>query len=241
MLYPILTRNESTPLPPSQRVSQRLLKTTVRFMNKKRNPLEAAQPHFTVSLWDTFHEGIRGFVVKRVPLQTDAEDIVQEIFLRIHQGASGIQKQDRVQAWVYAVARGAVADFYRARYQKEKNTQALRDDTAAMQETPPLLVNLEEYEGAHDVHEEVLSWLRPRIDELPEKYRVALILADVEGLRQKEVAKRLGLSLSGAKSRVQRARVMLGEALQACCDIEFGLDGRAVGYRKRRSQGAEPC
>ncbi len=210
-------------------------------MNKKRNPLEASQPHFTVSLWDTFHEGIRGFVVKRVPLQADAEDIVQEIFLRIHEGVSGIQKQDRVQAWVYAVARGAVADFYRARYQKEKKTQALMDDTAAMQEVPPLLVNLEEYEGAHDVHEEVLSWLRPRIDELPEKYRVALILADVEGLRQQDVAKHLGLSLSGAKSRVQRARVMLGEVLQACCDIEFGLDGRAVAYRKRRSRGAEPC
>lgn len=210
-------------------------------MNKKRNPPEAVQPHFTVSLWDTFHEGVRGFVVKRVPLEADAEDILQEIFLRIHQGASGIQKQDRVQAWVYAVARGAVADFYRARYQKQKETQALPGEPSAMHETPPLLVNLEEYEGAHDVHEEVLSWLRPMIDELPEKYRVALVLADVEGLRQKDVAKRLGLSLSGAKSRVQRARVMLGEALQACCDIEFGLDGRAVAYRKRRSPGPKSC
>lgn len=211
------------------------------LMNKKPTPPEASEPHFTVSLWDTFHEGLRGFVLRRVPLQTDAEDILQEIFLRIHQGASGIQNRDRVQAWVYAVARGAVADFYRARYQKEKETQALPDDLSAMQEAPPLPVNLDAYEGAHDVHEEVLSWLRPMIDELPEKYRVALVLADVEGLRQQDVARRLGLSLSGAKSRVQRARVMLGEVLQACCDIEFGLDGRAVAYRKRRSQGPKPC
>ena len=84
-----------------------------------------------------------------------------------------------------------------------------------------------------DVHEEVLSWLEPMIEELPPKYRQALRLADVEGVPQRVVADRLGLSLSGAKSRVQRARVQLGELLDECCQVELGADGRVVESRRR--------
>jgi RNA polymerase sigma-70 factor (ECF subfamily) len=69
-------------------------------------------------------------------------------------------------------------------------------------------------------------------DDLPDGYRDALVMADFEGRAQQEVADRLGLSLSGAKSRIQRARKMLGDALRACCDVEFGAEGRAVAYRR---------
>src|SRR5690606_23324295 len=75
----------------------------------------------------------------------------------------------------------------------------------------PEATNLTVYRGEHDVHEEVLTWLVPMIAELPEGYAEAVRLADVEGLTQQELAERLGLSLSGAKSRVQRGRVLLGE------------------------------
>ena len=180
--------------------------------------------------WDNFHDEIRGFVIKRVSALSDAEDIIQEIFLRIHRGAARMKANGRIRAWVYAIARTTIADFYRARYLQQKRVHAFPNDYAAV----PRPINLESYEGEHDVHEEVLSWLRPMIDQLPDKYRKALLLADIEGLRQQEVATRLGLSLSGAKTRIQRARAKLGERLQACCDIEFGQDGRAISYRKHR-------
>jgi RNA polymerase sigma-70 factor (ECF subfamily) len=64
-------------------------------------------------------------------------------------------------------------------------------------------------------------------------YRRPLIMADFEGHTQQEVADELELSLSGAKSRVQRARAQLGDLLKQCCEVEFGPEGRAQAFRRR--------
>ena len=68
------------------------------------------------------------------------------------------------------------------------------------------------------------------IETLPQPYAQALILTEFEGLTQKELARRLDISLSGAKSRVQRARKMLKIKLTECCRIEFDSRGTIVGY-----------
>lgn len=180
-------------------------------------------------LWQDFGRQLRGFVRNRLPGQQDAEDVLQEIFLKIHQEACSVQNPDKVQAWVYRIARNAVADFYRDRGRQpptdvavESAAETVADDTAP-----------------NDIHEEVLGWLVPMIDGLPEKYGTALRLADVEGLPQREVAERLGISLSGAKSRVQRARNQLGKLLAECCQVELGA-GRVVEYR-RLADDPPPC
>ena len=66
---------------------------------------------------------------------------------------------------------------------------------------------------------------------LPAKYRKAIDLVEFQGLAQDDAAVRLGISLSGAKSRVQRARVKLKDMLQACCSFEFDGRGRIVDFQ----------
>ena len=66
------------------------------------------------------------------------------------------------------------------------------------------------------------------IKQLPPKYSEALLLTDYEGLTQKELSEKLGISLSGAKSRVQRARKLLKEMYMKCCHIEFDRNGTIV-------------
>ena len=172
-------------------------------------------------LWQDFGRQLRGFVRRRMPGEQDAEDVLQEVFLKIHQEACSVKNPDKVQAWVYRIARNAVADFYRDRGRRPPGDVTVESAAeSVVDETAP-----------NDVHEEVLGWLVPMIDELPEKYGLPLRLADVEGLPQRKVAERLGLSLSGAKSRVQRARVQLGELLAQCCQVELGA-GRVVEYRR---------
>jgi RNA polymerase sigma-70 factor, ECF subfamily len=100
--------------------------------------------------------------------------------------------------------------------------------------------NLSSYAGEHDVHEEVLSWLRPMADEIEEPYRSALIKADFEKISQRKLAREFGISESGLKSRVQRARKRLTEILQRCCEIEFGSEGRAVAFRRLRECHCDP-
>lgn len=189
----------------------------------------------TSTLWMHFREALRRFLATRLPDKADADDVLQEVFLRIHEGASRLAQVEHVEAWLYAIARRAVADFYRTRGRRLTVASGLFEegDEPADTDAAPS-DNLSPYRGQHDVHEEVLSWLIPLIDDLPEHYRLPLRLADVEGRSQREVADTLGLSLSGAKSRVQRARLLLGDLLRRCCRVEFGAEGRAVAFQRLR-------
>lgn len=193
------------------------------------------------ALWRSFRRDLLGFFVRRLPSQADAEDVLQEVFLRIQEGAARLDAVENVEAWLYTIARRAVADHYRARGRRvTSDADALDDFDETISLEPDPFDSLSPYRGSHDVHEEVLSWLRPMIDGLPEKYRLPLLMSDVEGKTQQEVANDLGLSLSGAKSRVQRARSLLGETLQRCCAVEFGEEGRAVAFQRLRPQD-DPC
>lgn len=187
----------------------------------------------TETLWQKFSDQVRRFIRSRVSNDDEAEDVLQDIFIRIHKGIDGIRHEDRLQSWVFGIARRALADFYRQKG-RDKEEPAGNEIRIGGDEDPTL--DLNEFKGEHDVHEEVLSWLIPMIDELPEKYGKPLKMADVEGKTQQEVADDLGLSLSGAKSRVQRARQKLGEVLAACCEVQFGEEGRAVAYHKKRDE-----
>jgi RNA polymerase sigma-70 factor (ECF subfamily) len=75
--------------------------------------------------------------------------------------------------------------------------------------------------------------LRELIDELPEPYRQALILTEYQGLSQKQLAGQAGISLSGAKSRVQRAHDRLRDMLLSCCHFELDRRGHIVDYYER--------
>ncbi|MEP0545646.1 MAG: sigma-70 family RNA polymerase sigma factor [Rhodothermales bacterium] len=192
----------------------------------------------TAEVWTRFRAGLLAFLLRRLPSQADAEDVLQDVFVRIHEGASDLRHPDRLQPWVFAIAHRAVADFYRAHGRRPDDLPA---EAAAEPAVEPAHVGVAPHPDGHDVHDEVLSWLVPLVDALPDGYREAVRLADLEGLTQQAVADRLGLSLSGAKSRVQRGRALLGDLLRACCEVEFGPDGRAVEYRPRTGSCADDC
>lgn len=177
--------------------------------------------------WLPFLQGLSAFVARRVPRQ-DAEDVVQDVLLRLHQGAEKLHQARRAEAWVYGIARRAVADYYR----KRRPAEALPESAEVPDDAGPEPGGFADFAGDHSVHEEVLSWLRPMADDLPETYRRALVMADFEGRPQREVAEELGISLSGAKSRVQRARAMLADDLRRCCEVSLGPEGKVVDFRR---------
>lgn len=186
-----------------------------------------ARPRTGGEPWEPFVEALRAFVRRRVP-QADCDDVLQDILVRLHVGSNSLRDDQRAEAWVYGIGRRAIADFYRRRPANHvglAEAETIKDPSAVEPE------QLHAFEGDHDVHEEVLSWILPFAKGLPAQYRDALLLADFEGVSQQDIADRLGLSLSGAKSRVQRARRMVGGTLRTCCSVEFGPDGRASSFQ----------
>ncbi len=178
----------------------------------------------TVSLlWDESRKRLRSFIAKRVRNDADADDILQDVFVKIHQRIGELRDPDKIYPWVFQTTRNAISDHYRDN----------RVDLSVLDE------GAEDFAFEPDdasVEEQVLSWLEPMIRELPGKYRDALMLADIKGLTQKEVSEKLGISVSGAKSRVQRGREKLKDILLNCCMLEFGRSGKIVEYRQQTDE-----
>jgi RNA polymerase sigma-70 factor (ECF subfamily) len=182
------------------------------------------------AIWQEFHEGLLGFINRRVRSSETAEDILQEVMLRIHRQAAGIERAEAVGAWVHAIARNAIADHYRS--------ASVRRELATGSEINPGAGGEPEPETP-DARGELAACVGPLLKRLPPIYREALTLTELEALTQAEAAVRIGLSSSGMKSRVQRARRQLKQVLLQCCEVELDRRRSVTGYRPRR--GACEC
>lgn len=165
--------------------------------------------------WQEHRQRLRRYIAARVRDHAAVDDILQNVFVSALMGINSLKSQGSLGPWLRRIAANAIADHFR----NHKPGEELPDDLAAPQ--PP-----------DDPFGELAACLQPLIDDLPEAYRTALVLSELEGLPQKVVAERLGISLSGAKSRVQRGRRLLRERILACCEIETGRRG-IVGYEPR--------
>ena len=173
----------------------------------------------TESLWEAFHTKLQQFILKRVPDEQNAEDILQEVFLKIHARISTLRDEEKLQSWMYQITRNTIADYYR--------------EKRATVELPASLLLPEEPLIGKDVVKELIPSIKAMVDSLPDEYRQALLLTEYEGLNQRELAERLGLSFSGAKSRVQRAREKLKAMLLDCCHFEFDRLGKVIDYQPK--------
>ena len=167
--------------------------------------------------WGALDADLRRTFARRGAAPDLVDDLVQEAAERVLRGLPGLRDRDRLGPYVGRVASSVWIDHLRRR----RPIEALPDTLAA---PPP--------DTDPDLTEEVAGWLPRMIDELPEAYREAMRLSEIEGSSQREVAQRLGLSASGARTRVQRGRKLLREVLEACCTIERE-GARVVGYTRR--------
>lgn len=176
-------------------------------------------------LWQIYRSRLRDYIAKRMREREAVDDILQEVFIKVQAGLHTVRSPGSVSAWLYRIAANSIADHYRA----HKPWEVLpADDELPSPDADP------------DPVAELAVCLQLFITELPETYRAALQLSEIEGLAQKEVAHRLGISLSGTKSRVQRGREKLRLRLLDCCNIETGRNGIS-GYEKRDGKCCVAC
>lgn len=186
----------------------------------------------TEHLWAEVHQGLKGFVARRVADPAEAEDILQQVYMRMHQGLGDLKDLRRVTSWILQVTRHAIADYYRSPRRRKELPAGLAGDLEAIHPMPDPSSGRPE-EDAGRLRKELAACLRPMLERLPREYREAVTLVELEGLTQPAAAKRLGLSVSGMKSRVQRGRRQLKRLLDECCEIELDARRGIADYVQR--------
>src|SRR5829696_3689418 len=184
--------------------------------------------------WAETLRRIRAFVTSRTGDPELAADITQDVVVRsIASGA--LDRADDVTAWLYRSARNAVIDHYRTRRPSLPLPDAdLWPDpdrpTGDPHEDDPNAPNAATRELAH--------CLQPLLDRLPPEARDALTRVDLQGQTHQQAADQLGISVSGMKSRVQRARGRLKDVVTSCCAVKLDAVGAVSDYQPR-SQGCD--
>ncbi|WP_242916304.1 RNA polymerase sigma factor SigZ [Pontibacter liquoris] len=156
---------------------------------------------------------LKGFVLKRIADKADADDMLQQLYLKLYKNCEQLQDVRDIKAWLYQITRNALVDFYR-----EHSRHTSIADAG----------ELPEEDFSEHAQPEIEALVLPLLTLLPPEYAEALRLSELEGISQKEIAARLGISYSGAKSRVQRGREKLKALFLECCHMEFSPDGSIV-------------
>jgi RNA polymerase sigma-70 factor, ECF subfamily len=176
-------------------------------------------------IWHEFAAKLGRFIRARVADPATAEDLLQDVFVKIQKRLGQLDYPAKLEGWIYLIARNAIIDHYRT-----------RRETVEVPDTLPA-----EPEESNAEVEELKAAFRRMIYHLPEPYREAVVLTELNGLTQQALAMRLGISLSGAKSRVQRGRAQLRQMLDECCTFEFDRRGKVIDCEPRKQAACTEC
>jgi len=173
----------------------------------------------TDEIWSGFRAKLFAYIRSRSRNTQDAEDILQDVFIKVHRRIGTLEERDHLAPWLYRVTHNTIVDHYRKKYP----TPTTADLPIVSEDVVPI------------AEQQLAPFLASLVAELPAIYREALTLTELEGLTQVEMARRLGLSTSGAKSRVQRGRAMLRDQLLACCHVQLDCRSHVIDYEPRKS------
>jgi RNA polymerase sigma-70 factor, ECF subfamily len=157
------------------------------------------------------------------------------VLLKISTRLDSLRRTDRIEAWAFRVAKNAISDYFRA----ARPTEPFQENVHSKS-----LISAAEPDNSHEdsrLRGEIGTYIRSVIEALPPIHKEALVLTEYEGISQVQLARRLGLSVSGAKSRVQRARAALKEEIERCCRWSTDRYGFVIDVQPRSSGNCGVC
>ncbi len=172
------------------------------------------------ALYEGYRAKVYRLVLRLVKNPSDAEDLTQETFLKVQKSLSRVRRPGSVSTWLYRIATNTALDFLRqSSSRRSEGTAQLPIDTAetVASDIPSPSGELDSAESA--------TAIRDNADQLPEQYRLVLVLHDLEGLPLDQVAEVLGSTVGATKVRLHRARKRFAEICRAECEQFYNEDG----------------
>jgi RNA polymerase sigma-70 factor (ECF subfamily) len=163
-------------------------------------------------LWLQHKNELRSFIQKRVNDKELTDDILQEVLMKVYSFCISKSGVSNIRSWLFQIAQNTITDNYRrqSKFTKLEPTYDL------------------ESEDQNLAFSEASNYILPMLDFLPEKYALPLRLSDIDNLKQADIAKKLHLTLSATKSRIQRARQLLKAEFITCCHFETDSQGNLI-------------
>jgi RNA polymerase sigma-70 factor, ECF subfamily len=165
-------------------------------------------------IYDEFHERIYRYLA-RMAGDHEAEDLTQDVFVKVGIALEKFRGDSQLSTWIYRIATNTAIDRLR-RMSKEANgfhTEPIQETDESESIPLPIMEAGEQ----HVIRKEMNSCIRGIIEILPEAYRSVIVLSELEGFQDNEIAEILGITLRAAKIRLHRARTRLREKLQKSC------------------------
>jgi len=186
------------------------------------------------SIYKTFHPKIVRYLAHMVGWR-DAEDLTQEVFVKVNQALNTFKGESQLWTWIYRIATNSALDKLRSPSFRQTGRKNLSGDSIGEGEIEIMDKNAWTGENAPSietstVRKEMNQCIRGVVEKLPESYRTVVVLSELEGFRDDEIAEILGVSLNTAKIRLHRARARLKKDLEAHCNFyrdernEFACD-----------------
>lgn len=170
-------------------------------------------------LFNTYQKPIYNYVLRMMRDDDIAEELSQEIFIKAFNNLSSFRGDSKISTWIYQIATNTCLDYFRtSHYKKSKSTDLLDEDIVADEtrsEDISRILSLEE----SMIKSEMAECIRDYIESLPGDYRTVIILHDLEGFKNREIAGILNCSLDQVKIRLHRARKKLQSILASNCDF----------------------
>lgn len=171
------------------------------------------------NIWTDFHKELKGFILNKTRNSADADDILQDVFIKIIRNIDKVNQAENLRQYLYGIVRNSINDYFRNKHH-DINDLVIQDNFTE-EETQTLNATIAEY------------CIKPFIHKLSENYRDALLITEFQDVSQKELAEKLNISYSGAKSRVQRGKEKLKDLILNCCAYESDRYGNLIDTEKK--------
>ncbi|PHS52372.1 MAG: RNA polymerase subunit sigma [Lutibacter sp.] len=169
------------------------------------------------SLWLEYNNGLQFYILKKVKNEEIANDLCHEVLMKVYNSCCSGNEIKNVRSWMFQIAHNTTIDYLK---KQGKFTNELPEVIEA---------------DTTNSYKEVAEFINPLIQLLPEKYAIPLQLSDIEELKQADVAKKMALSLTATKSRIQRARKLLKEKIIECSNLELDEKGNLTSFEIKKS------
>jgi len=176
-------------------------------------------------LWAIYSSSLKTYIMKHVPDKFEAEDILQEVGIRMQKNVNKIKDITNIEAWLYRIAYNLIVDYFR---RANKYTLIEDIDEISVPDVPE-----------QENYKETAECLLKLLEYLPATYKEAIIESDYNGEKQSILGQKWGLSNSGSKTRVQRARKKLKAVLLSCCEVKSDNAGNIIDFCNKENAGTK--